>query len=131
MSDSVWKVLFAFAAAFNFAVGLFILVLPEQALAAFGLALQPTLLFVQFTGGMVAVFGLCYAAVASDLSRREFVWLGIAGKLFAVVLLAAYRMADLIPQSVFLLGMGDLVFIALFLWFLFGRRKGLAEPKAA
>ena len=131
MSDRAWKVLFAVAAAFNFAVGFFILLLPERALAAFGLPLQPTLLFVQFTGGMVAVFGLCYAAVASDLSRREFVWLGIAGKIFAVVLLTAYRVADLIPQTVFLLGMGDLVFIALFLWFLLGRRKASAEPKAA
>jgi hypothetical protein len=123
MGDAGWKILFAVAAGFNFAVGLPLLIAPGQTVAAFGLAPQPTLLFVQFTGGLVAVFGLYYAVVAHDLARREIVWLGIVGKLFAVGMLTAYFLAGLIPALAYALGLGDLVFICLFLWFLFGGRK--------
>ena len=123
MSDAYWKIAFVFAAIFNFVVGLPLLLAPLQALAVFGLPQPPTFLFEQFTGGMVVIFGACYAAAARDLARREMVWLGIAGKLFAVLLLLSYRLADQISDTMFSLGMGDLAFVAVFLWFLFGGRK--------
>ena len=127
MSDAGWTILFAVAAGFNFAVGLPMLLAPDQMVAALGIAPQPTLLFVQFTGGLVAIFGLYYGVVARDLARREIVLLGIVGKLFAVGMLSAYFLAGLIPALAYSLGLGDLVFVCLFLWFLFGRRKQPAK----
>ncbi len=127
MGDAGWKILFTVAAGFNFAVGLPMLLAPDLMVAAFRMAPQPTLLFVQFTGGLVAIFGLYYTVVARNLARREIVWLGIVGKLFAVGLLTAYFLVGLIPTLAFSLGLGDLAFVALFLWFLLGGRKLSAQ----
>jgi hypothetical protein len=127
MGDTGWKILFAVAAGFNFAIGLPMLLAPDRMVAAFGIAPQPTLIFVQFTGGLVAIFGLYYGVVARSLARREIVWLGIVGKLFAVGILTAYFLAGLIPAQAFSLGLSDLVFVCLFLWFLFGGRKQPAQ----
>ncbi|MBI1210043.1 MAG: hypothetical protein GC190_01150 [Alphaproteobacteria bacterium] len=123
MNDRVWKIFFAIAAATNFAVGLPVLFLPGETLDLFGMAQPPTLLFLRFTGGSVALFGCYYAIVARDLARRELVWLGIIGKLFAVTLFTIYWRAGELPDLPYELGLGDLVFAAIFLWFLLSHRR--------
>jgi hypothetical protein len=122
MSDSAWKLFFAFAALTNFAVGLPVLFLPAQTLNLFVMPQPPTLLFLQFTGGSVALFGCYYALVSQNLGRRELVWLGIVGKLFAVTLLTLYWGAGELPDMPFYLGLGDLVFALIFFWFLMSRK---------
>lgn len=131
MSDANWKSLFAVAAAFNLAVGLVFLAVPNRALSLLAIQPLPTLLFVQLAGGLIATFGLFYAAVARDLARREIVLLGVVGKVMAVALLTFYRLADALPETAFLLGMGDLIFAALFLWFLLGGRKSPIQARSA
>ena len=122
MSDSVWKTFFAFAALTNFSVGLPVLFLPAQTLDLFGMPHPQTLLFLQFTGGSVALFGCYYALVARNLARRELVWLGIVGKLFAVTLFTTYWRIGELPDVPFYLGLGDLVFAVIFFWFLMSGR---------
>ena len=126
MSDSAWKILFAAAALFNFIAGLPPLLVPAQALALLGFAPQPTLLFLQISGGLIVMFGVSYAMIARNLALRELVWLGAVGKLLAVSLFAIYRLNGEISDTVFALVLGDVAFIAIFLWFLFGGRRAVA-----
>jgi hypothetical protein len=126
MSDIVWKIVFAAAALFNAAVGAPLLFAPVQGLALMGLGPQPLLLFVQLAGGLIVMFGLAYAMVARNLALREIAWLGAIGKFMAVALLAIYKSSGEISDTTFALGMGDLAFTALFLWFLFGGRRAAA-----
>lgn len=123
MSDTIWKIVFGAAALFNTAVGAPLLFVPVQGLALMGLGPQPLLLFVQLAGGLIVMFGLAYAMVARNLALREIAWLGAIGKFMAVTLLAIYKSSGEISDTTFALGMGDLVFAALFLWFLFGGRR--------
>jgi hypothetical protein len=70
-------------------------------------------------GLMIAVFGVGYAMVsAAPAKNRGIVWIGVIGKIGAAVLAAVQFNAGVIPFSTFLLGMGDLVFVALFALFL-------------
>jgi hypothetical protein len=123
MSDAVWKIFFAFAALVNFSVGLPLLLLPELTLELLDMSRPASLLFVQFTGGAISLFGCYYLLVAQNLARRELVWMGIVGKLFAVALFTIYWADGDIPQIPYLVGLGDAVFAAAFLWFLLGGRR--------
>jgi hypothetical protein len=69
------------------------------------------------------MFGASYALIARNLALRELVWLGAIGKLLAVSLLLIYWLGGEISNTVFGLGFGDLIFAALFFWFLFGGRR--------
>lgn len=122
MSDSGWKIVFALAALFNFAAGLPLLLVPAQALEAFGMAQQPMMLFVQVAGSLIVMFGVSYAMIARNLVLRELALLGAIGKLLAVVLLTIYWLKSEIPDIPFYLGFGDLAFALAFLLFLYSRR---------
>ena len=108
MSDPAWKIMFAVAAIFNVIIGLPFLLAPAQGLAMLGFAPQPLLLFAQLAGSLILMFGVSYA------------------KLLAVTVFALYKLDGEMSDMVFALGMGDLVFAALFLWFLFGGRRAVA-----
>src|SRR5690349_4711897 len=110
MSDSVWKVLFAAAAIFNFIAGLPLLLVPTQGVALMGVAPPPSMLFVQMSGALIVMFGASYAWVSRDLSLRPLVWLGAVGKLLAFSLLAIYWAQGDVPDTPFFLGFGDLIF---------------------
>jgi len=126
MSDPAWKIMFAVAAIFNVIIGLPFLLAPAQGLAMLGFAPQPLLLFAQLAGSLILMFGVSYAMIARNLVLRELVWLGVIGKLLAVTVFALYKLDGEMSDMVFALGMGDLVFAALFLWFLFGGRRAVA-----
>lgn len=118
MNDPVWRRVFLAAALFNFAAGLPTLLAPAQALAAFGLPPLPYHLFVRTTGLLVACYGIGYWLVSRRLDRRDIVWLGVIGKLGVVALFTlAWRQGSL-PTRAFAVGMGDLLFAAVFLCFL-------------
>jgi hypothetical protein len=118
MNEPVWRRVFLVAALFNFAAGLPALLAPAQALAAFGLPSLPDHLFVRTTGLLVASYGIGYWLVSRRPRLREIVWLGVIGKLGVVVLFTwAWRQGSL-PTRAFAVGMGDLLFAAVFLLFL-------------
>lgn len=80
--------LFGTAALFNFIVGLGLLFLRPWlgALIHFDPATGTNLVFVNFTGALVALFGFGYARVAlNPLRYRPFIPFSIAGKSLAVL----------------------------------------------
>jgi hypothetical protein len=122
MSDSVWKILFAAAGIFNFAVGLPLLLAPGQGVALMGVAPPSSMLFVQLSGALIVMFGVSYIMVSRDLALRPLAWLGAVGKLLAFGLLALYWQRGEVPDTPFVLGFGDLIFAVAFVWFLASRR---------
>lgn len=123
----VWRIIFALAAAFNFLVGLPLLLAP----VAFYTALQqpaPTdLLSVQTAALLISVFGVGYAMVARDPpANRPIVWLGLLGKAPLPVMVWLQMQAGKATMSAFQLTLGDAVFATLFLVFLLTTRKPAA-----
>lgn len=116
---TVWNALFSVAALVNLAVGGAMAATPREVAVQLGLTGPGAPYAITMVGMMIAVFGVGYAMVARDPARnRGIVWIGIIGKLGAAGLAAAQYAQGLIPQSTFVMGMGDLVFAALFALFL-------------
>lgn len=114
-----WRGLFAFAAFFNLAIG------GAMMAGAPGVAEQLNIFgpgahyAVIMAGLLIAVFGIGYALVAAaPANNRGIAWIGVIGKTGAAALAAAQFNAGVIPFNTFLLGTGDLVFVALFALFL-------------
>jgi hypothetical protein len=115
----VWRTIFAVAALVNLAVGGAMLAAPARVAAQLGIGGPGGGYALAMVGLMIAVFGLGYALVAREPARhRGIVWIGMIGKLGAAGLAAMQYAAGLIPTSTFALGMGDVVFAALFALFL-------------
>jgi hypothetical protein len=116
----MWRGIFAFAALYNFAVGGAMLAFPDRAAAGLGLSGAGAPFAIAMVGMLIAVFGVGYAMVSHAPARnRGIVWIGLLGKIGAAALGASQYVAQVIPFSTFLLGMGDAVFVvmfAIFLW---------------
>jgi hypothetical protein len=124
MTATAWRAFFAVAAAFNFAVGIPLLLIPATMLGLLNLPMPEDLLFHQVSGLLVACFGVSYAFAARDPERnRDIVWTGVIGKASVVALLGQGWLQGSVPFSLFALSMGDLAFAAGFLVFLLGRRN--------
>jgi hypothetical protein len=121
-----WRGLFAFAAFVNLAVGGAMAAAPARVAEQLGVTGPGGPYAITMVGMMIAVFGVGYAIVARNpAGNRGIVWIGIVGKLGAAALAAMQYAAGLIPTSTFALGMGDVVFAALFALFLWrGPRPG-------
>ncbi|WP_395646806.1 hypothetical protein [Terricaulis sp.] len=116
---SFWRGLFAFAAFVNLAVGGAMMAASGQVAERLGVTGTGAPYAIVMVGMMIAVFGVGYAMVSRDPTRnRPIVWIGIVGKLGAVVIGAAQYAAGALPFSTFALSMGDAVFAALFALFL-------------
>lgn len=114
-----WRALFSFAALVNIAVGVGMAATPREVAAQLGVLGPGGPYAITMAGMMIAVFGVGYAIVAREpAANRGIVWIGIIGKLGAAGLAALQYAQALIPQTTFVLGMGDLVFAALFALFL-------------
>ncbi len=114
-----WRGLFAIAASVNLAVGGAIAAGPTRAAEQLGVTGPGGPYAIFMVGMMIAVFGVGYAMVARNpAGNRGIVWIGMIGKIGAAALAAMQYVAAIIPLSTFLLGMGDLVFAALFALFL-------------
>jgi hypothetical protein len=80
--------LFGTAASFNVGMGVAILFLRAPLGPLFGLdpVEGANLVFANLTGGMILLFAVTYLLVAWRPERyRDFIWLGIVGKLVAVL----------------------------------------------
>jgi hypothetical protein len=114
-----WRGLFAFAAFYNFAVGGAMVAGAAQVAAQLDISGAGGPFAVMMAGLLIATFGIGYAMVsAAPAKNRGIVWIGAIGKLLAVMLATIQYSAGVIPFSTFLLGVGDLVFVALFALFL-------------
>lgn len=116
---TLWNALFSLAALVNLGVGGAMAATPREVAAQLGVLGPGAPYAITMVGMMIAVFGVGYAIVARDPARnRGIVWLGVIGKFGAAGLAALQYAQGLIPQTTFVLGMGDAVFAALFLLFL-------------
>jgi hypothetical protein len=119
----VWRIVFGLAAAFNLAVGFAIMTDPAS------LGTQPftgtaqEALFIKSCGWLIAVFGLGYLMVAiAPLANRGIALLGVIGKAAMPVFAYPLYSSGVIPFESYALTLGDLVFVALFAWFLVATR---------
>lgn len=115
----LWNIVFALAAAFNFLVGLPLLLAPVAFYTALHQPAPSDLLSVQTSALLISVFGVGYAMVARDPPRnRAIVWLGLLGKAPLPLMVWLQVQAGKAPMSAFQLTLGDLLFAVLFVVFL-------------
>ncbi len=114
-----WQKVFALAALFNFAVGLPLVVAPAAMLAIVSSDPAGDLLPARMAGVLIATFGIGYAMVARQPEgRRDIVRLGVIGKSAIVAMVAVLWLAGEIAPVSAALSCGDLLFAALFLFYL-------------
>ena len=114
-----WKAVFWLAAAFNFLVGLPMLVAPEVLLPAIGQSVPDDLLLTRLAALLIVVLGVGYGMVARDpVANRPILWLGVLGKAPIPMLVWLGGGAAVLTSNAFILSLGDLAFAALFLLYL-------------
>jgi hypothetical protein len=108
------RLLFTVAAIFNAVVGLAMLLAYDSLVPWLGLPSQPTV-WIHIIALIVLVFGYAYWRIARDPSRfREYVALGIVGKLAFVVAIYGHFLAGDATAALATLVTADLVFAGLF-----------------
>lgn len=123
----IWRMVFALAAAFNFLVGLPLLLAPVTFYAAMKQPLPGDLLTAQVAALLITVFGVGYAMVARNPPpNRPIVWLGLLGKAPLPLIVWLQVLAGKASFSAFTLTLGDALFAGLFLVFLLTTRKAAA-----
>lgn len=119
----LWRLVFVVAAAFNLAVGYAIMTDPASMGTQPFTGTAQEALFVKSCGWLIAVFGLGYALVAiAPLVNRGIALLGVIGKAAMPVFAYPLYASGAIPFESYALTLGDLVFVALFAWFLIATR---------
>ena len=120
----IWRILFAFAALCNAAIGAAMLVFVSHAAALIGVNGAGASYATGLAGLLIACLGGVYAIVAwRPLANRPLVVLGAFGKAGAVVLASAHAYAGHIPHAVYALAMGDLPLALVFVVFLARTRR--------
>ena len=108
------RLLFTVAAIFNAVVGLAMLLAYDLLAPWLGLPPRPTV-WIHIIALIVLVFGYAYWRIAMDaLKFREYVALGIVGKLAFVVAIYGHFLAGEATGALATLVTADLVFAALF-----------------
>jgi hypothetical protein len=121
--------LFGVGAAWNFVIGVSILVDPLSSLRLLyaqqpGTDDQLLMMLDRDFGFCVLLFGVGYGIVARDPSRNHgLIWLGIIGKLGVVATLGQRWLTGVATAWVLPAAAGDFVFAALFAWFLWRSDK--------
>lgn len=116
---TLWRIVFAVAAAFNLGVGYMIVTDPGSMAAQPFTGTPQEALLIKSCGWMIGVFGVGYGLVAlQPLANRGIVFLGIIGKLAMPAFAYPLYQAGAIPFESFALTLGDLVFVVLFAWFM-------------
>ncbi|MDP1630032.1 MAG: hypothetical protein Q8L66_01270 [Caulobacter sp.] len=122
-----WKIVFALAAAFNFLVGLPLLLAPSAFYAALKQPIPTDLMSLQTSALLISVFGVGYAMLAVDPVRnRPIAWLGLLGKAPLPVMVWLQVQAGKAAVSAFQLTLVDLVFAVLFAVFILRTRRPAA-----
>jgi hypothetical protein len=120
---TMWRIVFGLAAAFNIAVGYAIMTDPASMGTQPFTGTAQEALFIKSCGWLIAVFGLGYALVAiAPLANRGIALLGVVGKAAMPVFAYPLYASGAIPFESYALTLGDLVFVAMFTWFLIATR---------
>lgn len=131
-SENGYRRLFFVAALYNLGLGLIFLVLFSRLMLLFGMPTPPRELavFHQMAILLAMVYGVGYYMVSRDLfSHKGIVVLGIIGKTIVFLLFLYHLVFSGLHFLIFLIGVGDLMFVLLFMKFLaFARNKTAAEP---
>ena len=118
------RLLFTVAAIFNAVVGLAMLLAYETLAPWLGFPPQPTV-WMHIIALTVLIFGYAYWRIANDPSRfREYIVLGIVGKLAFVITIYGHFLAGDATAAVAALVTADLVFAGFFAAYL---RRTAAE----
>lgn len=108
------RTLFTIAAIFNAVVGLAMLLSYDLMVPWLGFPPRPTV-WIHIIALIVLVFGYAYWRIANDPARfREYVVLGIAGKLAFVVVIYGHFIAGDATAALAMLVTADLIFAGLF-----------------
>ena len=119
MSESAWQLLFRIAAISNWVAALLMFTRP----AMFGVG-QTSSFVIQLLAAFVVIFGYMYWRVATDLwNKRDYVWFGLIGKVMAVSIILINTYLGYGSKEIMIIGSADLLFAALFLWFLVHARR--------
>ena len=117
-----YKYLFIIGALWNWvAAGPFIIIVltNPNMLLAFGLAVPPSLIWVQLFLACVFYFGIGYFLVGRDIENNHgIVLIGALAKIVVFIAFVYYFTVGDLPLFLVLLGTGDLIFAILFLEFL-------------
>lgn len=111
--------IFRAAAAYNWFVGIPLLIAPGPMLAMLAVAAPAELTFYRLNGLLVAFFGGIYWIIAQAPERyRPFIKLGVAGKVAVFMLFAEAWLSGRVPAAAFGIAVGDLLFGIMFALFL-------------
>ncbi len=114
-----YRTLFYLGAFYNFAVALLAFAFSGHIFPMLGMELPADPMWFELFLGAVFVFGIGYYWVGRDPEgNRGLAALGVVGKVLVFLVLSIYFWAEQIPAAIWLLGVGDAVFAALFLEFL-------------
>ncbi len=114
-----WKAFFWFAALYNLAASLPLIVDPGGALAAAGAAVPEDLSYYRLCGVLILCFGGIYAIVAGNPERfAPVLWFGIVGKVGVGIIFGPAILAGELPASSVAIMIGDQLFALAFLVFL-------------
>lgn len=106
---SVWPIVLALAAGYNFVLG------------GAGLTRKGASLDARLTALLVLCFGLVYALVATDIARFvPVLWTGVVGKLGVIAIVLPAVLRGEAPKGTAIAIAGDAVFTVLFLALLLG-----------
>ena len=120
VNDKAWKKMWVFAALFNFAIGIPIVLLTTWSYSlAFGIsgnAIDPMAIRLwRDFGFLVIIIGIGYYLVARDINKNGgIVWLGIIAKAFDVITLTYRYLVDIANEIVLIPAAIDALFMLLF-----------------
>lgn len=120
-SETGYRRMFTLAAFYNLALGFAFLVFFSRLMALFHMPVPPreTAVFHQMAILLAMVFGVGYQMVSRDLHRQKgIVVLGIIGKTVVFLLFLYHFIFSGLHAFIFLIGVGDLIFVVLFCKFL-------------
>ncbi len=120
MNDRFWTRFFIFCAVWNLVIGLGLAFYPTMSAANMNYTLpRGSWLFIRMAGVLIAIFGIGYAMVSTDLDRhRSLIVLGLVSKIAVALLFIVFLVLGNINTMTFLAGASDLIFAAFFMRFL-------------
>ena len=127
ITDTDYSWLFKVAALYNVLAAVFYLVFPELGAKLMfknsAVAIYPAIIFYNFTWVAVLLFGIGYYIVSLDVNKNHgIVVIGILGKLFFFFYFLYLYFQSQCTLLAVAGGIGDLLFVILFAWFLYKKR---------
>ncbi len=122
--DSLFRKIFLIAAIYDFILGIAFFFFYEQIFNYFSITIPVYPMYLQMAAAFVIAMGVGYYYIYTNIYRNiDLVKLGVVYKLFYSGLTGYFYFAGLANVIFFWFAVFDLVFLALFIWFLFYAKK--------